>query len=45
MLMNNLIKNIEVEINSLKKESYYIQVRIKELEDALKVVQDAGQKV
>lgn len=33
--MNKLIENIQVELTSLKKESYYLQVRIKELEDAL----------
>lgn len=36
--MNNLINNIKVELDSLKKEAYFIQVKIKELESALDLV-------
>jgi hypothetical protein len=35
--MNKLIENIQTELTSLKNESYYLQIRITELEDALKL--------
>lgn len=42
--MNKLIENIQTELTSLKKESYYLQVRIKELEDALVLASSGSSK-
>lgn len=41
--MNNLIKNIEIELSSVKKEAQILDSRIKELENALQLVN--GKKI
>jgi hypothetical protein len=38
MPMNNLVKNIKIELVSLKKESYFLLQKIEELENALVLV-------
>ena len=35
--MNKLLENIQTELKSLKKESYYLQIKITELENALEL--------
>jgi hypothetical protein len=36
--MNNLIKNIQIELMAVKKEAQILDIKIKELENALQLV-------